>query len=229
MQRRSDYALVFMTKWPAPGHAKTRLSPPLTPEQGAALARAFLLDMLAAARGAGFDCLLAFAPARARAAFRSLVGEDVGLIPAEAPHLGIALRGGQDAALALGYDGVALVASDLPHLDPTRYHDAVAALADADAVLGPSRDGGYYLLAAARPTPTLFEDIDWSTDVVYAQTLMRANEAGLRVATIEGCDDVDSAADLPALGAALRRRSGAGHSLALLERLPLLRDAPAAD
>ena len=219
MQRHSECALVFMTKWPEPGCAKTRLSPPLSLSQAAGLARCFLLDTLASASAAGFDCLLAFSPVRASEQFRRLIGPRVGLIAAEAPDLGAALRQAQHTALGLGYRSVALVGSDLPHLPAERYRDAFALLAEADVVIGPSGDGGYYLLAACSPTPSLFEGLAWSTAAVYERTLERAAEANLRAASIRSCDDVDTFADLPPLLAALRARPGAGHTLRALERL----------
>lgn len=221
MQRQSESALVFMTKWPEPGRAKTRLSPPLTPSEAAELARCFLLDMLAGAAAVDLDCLLAFSPVGACEQFRDLVGPRVGLIPAEAPNLGVALLQAQRSALQLGYHDVAVVGSDLPHLSPACYRQAFALLAAADVVLGPSGDGGYYLLAARSETPVLFDRIPWSTATVYERTLERAAEANLRVASIASCDDVDTAADLPSLAAALRACPGAGHTLRSLERLPL--------
>jgi rSAM/selenodomain-associated transferase 1 len=218
-----------MAKWPEPGRAKTRLSPPLTTEQAAELARCFLLDTLVEAAAADADCWLAFAPHSAADEFRRLCGPDVGLIPAEAAHLGPALARGQQQALAYGYRRVALVGSDLPHLPAARYAEAFAALDGADITIGPSGDGGYYLLAAEQLTPALFERITWSTPVVYEQTLRRAAEARLRVATIAPCDDVDTAADLPALCTALRERPGRGHTLALLDKLPIPGYALSAD
>src|SRR5438105_4718950 len=134
-----------MAKWPESGVTKTRLSPPLSPAEAAALAQCFLLDTLAEAGAASADRLIAFAPLTARDRFRQLVGSDVGLIAAEAANLGIALREAQQAALALGYRRVALVGSDLPHLPAIRYEEAFAALAAADVAIGPCADGGYYL------------------------------------------------------------------------------------
>jgi rSAM/selenodomain-associated transferase 1 len=208
-----------MAKWPEPGRAKTRLSPPLTPAEAAELARCFLLDTLHEAAAADADRWLAFAPREAESLFAALAGPDVGLIPADGPHLGVGLCTGQAAALACGYRSVALVGSDLPHLPASRYAEAFAALDDAAVVIGPSGDGGYYLLAARTPTPMLFDGIEWSTSVVFAQTLARARAAGLRVATLPPCDDADTADDLLPLLAALRARPGAGHTLALLEQI----------
>src|SRR5438105_1568598 len=184
MPRRSDQALVFMAKWPEPGRAKTRLSPPLTPAEAAELARCFLLDTLDGATWVDADRWIAFAPAARRADFERLAGTGVGLIAAETDDLGDALQAAQRAALGLGYQRVALVASDLPHLPPVRYSEAFAALQSADVALGPCADGGYYLLATKHTTPSLFRDVAWSTSAVYAQTLQRAEQASLRVAPL---------------------------------------------
>lgn len=228
MRPRHDCALVFMAKWPEPGRAKTRLSPPLSTDDAADLARCFLLDTLEEAGRAAADHWLAFAPLSAERAFHALVGPDVGLIPAETTSLGGALRAGQRAALAAGYRRVALVGSDLPHLPAARYAEAFAALDDADVALGPCADGGYYALAAERATPSLFEGVAWSTAAVYAQTVERAVAAGLRVRTLAACDDVDTAADLPALAAALDGAPRGRRTRALLRRLRLPAPAGAA-
>jgi uncharacterized protein len=219
MHRRFDHALVFMAKWPEPGRAKTRLAPPLTPFEAAGLARCFLLDMLDSAAGVAADRWIAFAPAARAADFRRLVGDQVGLIPAEFENFGDALRTAQRAALAKGYHSVSLIASDLPHLPADRYLEAFAALRTVDIVLGPCSDGGYYLLASEKETPTLFHGVAWSTAEVYSQTLQRAAEAGLQVAQLASCDDVDSASDLRPLLSVLSVCPGAGRTLGLLRRL----------
>lgn len=229
MEQRSEHAVVFMAKWPEPGRTKTRLCPPLSHAEAAALARCFLLDMLTDAAQVGPDCWIAFAPREAAPLFRGLVGDAVGLILADAPNLGGALRRAQEALLARGYRRVALVGSDLPHLPPTRYAEAFTALDGADVAVGPSADGGYYLLASHIPTPSLFEAVAWSTEVVFDQTRARAAEAGLTVTILPACDDVDTVADLPRLLAHLRARPGAGHTLGVLEHLAILHAGLAAD
>ena len=225
--RAADNALVFMAKWPEPGRAKTRLCPPLTADDAAALARAFLLDTLAEAAGVDADRWVAFAPACSASAFHTLLGADVGLIEAEAPNLGGALKLAQRTALAHGYRRVALVASDLPHLDGRCYEQAFAALARADVTIGPSADGGYYLLAAGRETPHLFDEIRWSTDQVFAQTVRRAAEARLSIESIQPCDDIDTAADLEWLLDTLRCRQQGRRTVSILERLLATPSGPA--
>ncbi len=121
------------------------------------------------------------------------------------------------------------VGSDLPHLPPTRYAEAFTALAGADVVVGPSGDGGYYLLASRAPTPRLFEAVAWSTEAVFQRTVQRAAETGLTVTVLPACDDVDTVADLPPLLARLRARPGPGHTLGALERLAILHEGLAAD
>jgi rSAM/selenodomain-associated transferase 1 len=219
MTRHSDRALAFMAKWPEPGRAKTRLSPTLTPDEAAELARCFLLDTLDEARRSDADRWIAFAPASAATAFAELAGPDIGLLPAEAGNFGMALAQTQRALLAMDYQEVALVASDMPHLDASRYAEGFAVLADADVALGPCGDGGYYLLGARRTTPHLFHAVAWSTASVFGTTLRRAQQAGLSVARIAACDDVDSPADLEPLFKSLSRRPGACRTLAALERL----------
>lgn len=217
--RRSDTALVFMAKWPEPGRAKTRLCPPLTPGEAAALARAFLLDTVSGAGACGFDRLVAYAPAASAGLFRGLLGGEVGLLPADVGGFGDALRLAQASALHAGYRRVALVACDIPHVAPERYFEGFAALAHADVALGPSADGGYYFLASSRPTPHLFHDVAWSTAAVFAQTLQRSAEAGLSVATIAACDDADTVSDLPAVWQEIIHRPQAVHTRHILRTL----------
>jgi rSAM/selenodomain-associated transferase 1 len=222
-RRRSDFALAFMAKWPEPGRAKTRLSPMLTPEDAAALATCFLLDTLDVARFSQADRWVAFAPASTADRFHQLAGPEVGLLSAESQSFGHALAQTQRNLLDIGYRQVALVASDMPHLESRRYAEAFDALESADVALGPCGDGGYYLLAARGATPHLFHAVAWSTASVLSTTVRRAGEAGLSVATISSCDDVDTPSDLQPLFETLSRRPGAGRTLAALDRLGFAR------
>jgi uncharacterized protein len=95
---------------------------------------------------------------------------------------------------------VTLIGSDNPTLPAELIHTADVALqADADLAIGPSADGGYYLIGMRQPHLGLFERIDWSTPLVYAQTLARADELGLRVQPVREWYDVDEPTDLERL------------------------------
>jgi len=102
---------------------------------------------------------------------------------------------GHPQALALNSDG--------PTLPATYLQQAMEQLNRAEVVLGPSQDGGYYLIGLKRPQPGLFVDIEWSSERVTAQTLARAEAMGLRVALLPPWYDVDTAADLVRLQADL--------------------------
>ena len=115
-----------------------------------------------------------------------------------APSFGDCLFHAATTLLDAGHDAVCLLNSDSPTL-PTAYLMAAATALAAPGdriVLGPSTDGGYYLLGLKQPHRRLFEDIDWSTERVAAQTLARARELGLAVHQLPSWYDVD---DLTAL------------------------------
>ena len=111
--------------------------------------------------------------------------------------LGALLRAGHPAAIALG--------TDTPTLPRALLQRAVdlAASGDVDVVLGPSEDGGYYLIGVRDDYPTLFEGVPWSTPAVLDVTLRRADDAGLRSALLPTWFDVDTPDDLARLRAAL--------------------------
>jgi uncharacterized protein len=195
-------AVAVMAKASIPGRAKTRLVPPVTVEDAAALNTSFLRDvadsLISASALANITGFLAFAPAGSAAFFRAIVPEHVGLLETVAPNFGNCLWHAATTLLAAGHDAVCLLNSDSPTL-PTAYLVTAATVLAAPGdriVLGPSTDGGYYLLGLKRPHRRLFEDIDWSTEKVSAQTLARAREIGLAVHQLPSWYDVD---DLDAL------------------------------
>jgi rSAM/selenodomain-associated transferase 1 len=120
----------------------------------------------------------------------------VRLQPQLGTGLGAALAGAFGAHFGHGFERVVLIGSDNPTLPGTIVEDACRALDDHDLVIGPSTDGGYYLIGMSAPHPGVFEGITWSTDLVYAQTLERAKQLGLRVAPTPVWYDVDTLAEL---------------------------------
>jgi len=95
-------------------------------------------------------------------------------------------------------DSVCIVGTDIPDITPTTLGDAFDALAEQDVVLGPSEDGGYYLIGLSEPRPELFDDVPWSTDAVFGLTTQRARAAGLSVEVMDPLTDVDTINDVPA-------------------------------
>jgi len=186
-----------MAKASIPGQVKTRLSPPLSHVEAAALNTAFLRDaaanLLAASRLATIKGCMAYAPKGSEQFFRSTMPDGIDLIETAAPDLGACLLQTAQTLLGAGYGSVCLLNSDSPTL-PVGYLVTAATILAEDgerAVLGPSTDGGYYLLGIKRPHERLFHDVEWSSERVLQQTLERAEALGLPVVTLPNWYDVD--------------------------------------
>jgi uncharacterized protein len=188
--------VLIVAKAPVPGRAKTRLVPPLTPEQAAGLHEALLLDTLEACRLEEPATGLLYADPADAPVLARVAGDGVRLVPQEGRGLGDALRLGMARGLARG--PTALVSSDIPGIPPGSLTRAFALLEDGscDVVLGPAHDGGYWLIAMREPAEAPFRDIPWSTPAVWAATLERCEVAGLTVATVDLWRDVDTPVDL---------------------------------
>jgi rSAM/selenodomain-associated transferase 1 len=206
--------VLVVAKAPAPGRSKTRLVPPLTPRQAADLARALLLDTLESCRRQGHPASVLTPPDQA-AAIRRLVGA-APVLAQEGRGLADAVRLAMARHLAAG--PVAIVSSDIPGLPPRALDAAFGALADgADLVLGPSHDGGYWLIAMRAFHESPFTAIPWSTPACAAVTAQRAEAAGLRVARLELWRDLDTSVDLAAL--ARLNRAGAPRTARVVDDL----------
>jgi rSAM/selenodomain-associated transferase 1 len=177
---------------------KSRLVPPLTGEEAAGLYTAFLgdlADMLAAGGNAWRWWVYSTEPGEQKAMWPVEAALPEDWRPQRGADLGERMHGALAELLAEGAAAV-LIGSDHPTLPSAFLEEAFRLLADADVVLGPSLDGGYYLVGTRRPQPRLFEGIAWSTPGVLDQTLERIRGASLRAAFLPPWYDVDTAADL---------------------------------
>jgi rSAM/selenodomain-associated transferase 1 len=190
-------ALIVVAKRPAPGNTKTRLSPPLTPEQASALYECFLHDTLDQMRKVEeTQNVIAYLPFEERDYFHRLA-PDFELAPQNGHDLGERLDHALTEHLSLGYERVVIMDSDSPTLPPAFLSQAFTALADgADVTIGPCDDGGYYLIGINKPTPRLLREVQMSTPTVTADTLAIAKEEGLSVSLLPTWYDVDNAATL---------------------------------
>jgi len=197
-------ALIVIGKAPEPGITKTRLVPFLAPEEAATLYRAFLLDAIELGLQLGWERTCVVHPRGAASALKAIVPRQVKLIEQRAGGLGNALAFAFEHHFEEGFERVVLIGSDNPTLQAEPIEQACAALDTHDVSIGPTSDGGYYLIGLRRPHLELFEAIDWSTPQVYAQTLARAQQIGLRVRAVRDWYDVDGPADLDRLQRELR-------------------------
>lgn len=211
--RETTCAIAVMAKAPQPGRSKTRLIPPLLPEQAAALSAAFLRDVTEniglAAGDLPIHGFAAYAPLGMESRFDGHLAEHTGLIladgsadmPPGVQGFGRCLLHAIRTLLAQNYGAACVLNSDSPNLPTAFLAQAARLLAQPGdrAVLGPAADGGYYLLGLKAAHAHLFEDIAWSTDTVAHDTILRAEEIGLPVVTLPTWYDVDDAASLSRL------------------------------
>lgn len=236
MRCRSHCAFGVMAKAPRAGFSKTRLCPPLRPEQAAALSAAFLRDVTEnialAARQASIKGYVAYAPAGQEALFDGHLAAGSGLlladgsvaVPADVQGFGRCLLHAVMAMLDQGHEAAVVLNADSPTLPTALLIQTAAALAAPGdrVVLGPADDGGYYLLGMKAAHAHLFADIAWSTDRVAETTRVRASALGLDVVELPAWYDVDDVAGLTQLLAETDLTDAAPFTAAALDRMGLL-------
>ncbi|MGH6684575.1 MAG: TIGR04282 family arsenosugar biosynthesis glycosyltransferase, partial [Pseudolabrys sp.] len=192
---KSTVAVAIICKTPIAGRSKTRLSPPLAPEECAALSACFIRDLSQTIQSLADDGDVSgyavYTPIGSETALRQLLPSRFAVTLQGDGDLGDRLLKGTIDLLAAGHAGAILVNSDSPTLPKTILRRAVNAVRHGDSVtLSPALDGGYTLVGLSKPYPQLFSNIPWSTGEVYRLTLDRAREIGLRVVNIPGWYDV---------------------------------------
>ena len=182
--------VAILTRAPSSG-GKSRLFHALRRPPDPDLLAALLLDTVDAVQSANVSCLIAVEPADRCDDVRALV-PDVEVVPQAGGSLGARMSAAMGDALMQGASAVAIIGSDLPDLQPAVITQAFATLETdpAAVVLGPARDGGYYLIAGTS-VPPLFDGIEWGTSSVLEQTLAVARDCGVRVHLLPEMEDVD--------------------------------------
>jgi uncharacterized protein len=190
--------LLVFVKAPRPGTVKTRLARAVGHVAAAELYRRLAERVLDETRdpGRGWTQAVCFDPPDARDELRAWLGPGRVLVPQQGGDLGERMAGAFSTAFAAGGVRVALVGSDVPSLSREAVRRALDALSSDDVVLGPSLDGGYYLIGLKHHEPELFRGIGWSGPDVLRQTLERAGRLGLSVYRLGPLRDVDTIEDL---------------------------------
>jgi uncharacterized protein len=205
-QQVAEAALVVFAKAPISGQVKTRLCPPLTPDEAATVHGSFVIDTLERTRTAvtkfrlSVNRYLACAPSSTLAFFKIMEERHaVRLLNQEGDDLGARMHHVFDTLFRRGYRRVVIVGTDVPTLPLDRYQQAFELLIRYDVVLGPAFDGGYYLIGLKKPVPELFHDIPWSTDRVLPLTKENATALGLSMGELPQWRDVDTIEDVKML------------------------------
>jgi rSAM/selenodomain-associated transferase 1 len=189
--------VAVMAKASAAGRTKTRLVPPLTYDEAAALNTAFLKDIaenIQSATQTSIAGYFAFGPPGSSAFFHDRVDARMALFEAWLPDFGDCLHFTISELLRRGHAGAIVLNADSPTLPTALLIEAADVLTRPGdrAVLGPAEDGGYYLLGLKRAHRHMFEDIAWSTSRVADQTMERARALGLELHVLTPWYDVDN-------------------------------------
>ncbi|MDH4332132.1 MAG: TIGR04282 family arsenosugar biosynthesis glycosyltransferase [Desulfobulbaceae bacterium] len=199
MDGNKQARLILFTRYPVPGRTKTRLIPALGAEGAAGLQRrmseTLIAHMAQFAHNYPVTPEIRFTDGN-QEAMQNWLSSDIPCVAQGDGNLGDRLRRAFAQAFAQGVGRVVVIGADCPGLSPALFAQAFNALARQDLVLGPARDGGYYLLGLRRPAPSLFSDIPWGSGEVLAATLKQAQALNLTTHFLEALADVDRPEDL---------------------------------
>jgi uncharacterized protein len=193
-----DRCLLFFVKNPEQGKVKTRLAASIGNERALKFYKVFLLNILSNLNKGTFLFYLCFFPADALESLRQWLGEDYLYTPQQGEDLAERMKNGFMEAYTMGFKRVVLIGSDIPDLPLEFIEEAFTSLKEKDAVIGPSLDGGYYLIGFKDKTfsSQVFKGIPWSTERVFEQTTKILEREGLTVHTLQPLRDIDKVEDL---------------------------------
>jgi rSAM/selenodomain-associated transferase 1 len=217
-------ALAVMAKAPVVGQVKTRLLSSFTAKAAAELSRSLLADQLNHLQELDtVDFYLAFAPDDAQWLMEQIAPPCFYLFPQQGDDLGARMEGVFERLFQMGHKNIALIGGDLPPVPLSFFGEAYAFLEASKnrVVLGPSRDGGYYLVGSNQLTPQIFQGMGWSHSEVLAQTLDRLAVLKIENHLLPIWFDIDTPDDLRTLESALDAvlKKAMPNTLSLLRRM----------
>ena len=202
ISRRSRNAYVIFTREPVPGKTKTRLMPYYTADQCAELHKCFIRDIAREMKGSDFDIVVAYTGGDP-VFLREVFGRKAAFIGQRGDGLGEKMENAIADVLAMGYERVVLTGTDIPELEAETIETAFAMLSASDVVIGPTSDGGYYLIGMSSIHHEAFDVKLYGVSSVFEETVSSMKEAGLCVSIVDEYSDIDTKEDL----AGFRRRA----------------------
>lgn len=193
--------LLLFVKSPIKGQVKTRLAAQTDGDFVVELYKCFVEDMISLVEILDVHLELCIYPANMKSTFSEWLGEQHCYKAQTGNNLGERLRNAFDKAFEEGFSNVVVIGSDSPDLPVHYLIESFEALAEHDTVIGPANDGGYYLIGFSREgfIPEVFDNISWSTDSVFEQTVSILKQHGRKEYLLPLWHDVDTIADLKSL------------------------------
>ncbi|MBA7501151.1 hypothetical protein ES704_03913 [subsurface metagenome] len=209
--------LIVFIRYPEAGCVKTRLAKSIGEKEAASFYRLFVELLLKRTDDMSSERLIFYTPANKRDKISSWLDDDSRLFPQRGDNLGQRMSNAFQFGFARGAHEIVIVGTDIPLLNKEVILAAFKKLENRQCVIGPSFDGGYYLLGLSHFDGTIFQNINWGTDKVLDQTLEAVKRLGLTYSLLEEHFDVDDIEDLVRFKLGLRRHRKAGsHELDLL-------------
>jgi len=199
--------IILFVKAPSQGQVKSRLASGLGEDAALELYRNFGLDILDTLEQTGIPVRISYHPPASGQAVAGWLGPGRQYLPQKGMDMGERMENAFIQAFSDGFSRAVLIGSDIPDLPAPLLNEAMSALLAYDAVIGPARDGGYYLIGSRNDTfsPEVFSGIAWSTGAVIEQTMSAFARAGRRIHVLPAWQDVDTLQDLKDLAARGRR------------------------
>ena len=193
-----DRSLLFFIKNPERGKVKTRLASALGEEQAVKLYKRFMLEMLSTLNRGTFLFYLCFYPGDSLENLKKWLGEEYLYMAQYGRDLGERMENCFMEAFAMNFKRVVLIGSDIPDLPLEVIEEAFTSLKEKDVVIGPSLDGGYYLIGFndKKFSPQVFKGIPWSKERVFEETMKILEREGLTVHSLKPLRDIDTIEDL---------------------------------
>lgn len=190
--------LIVFVKYPKKGKVKTRLAKGIGDEKAVEFYRNCILDIVEKHKEGEHKFTIFYSPKLAKGKFKKWLGDDVGYLSQGIGDLGKRMSKAFIKSFKNGYDSVVLMGSDIPQLSKKDIESAFKELETKDAVIGPSKDGGYYLIGFNKDvfSEFFFEGIQWSTHEVFDKTVNKFRSRGLDYGVLSECLDIDTIVDL---------------------------------
>jgi len=218
MMMKEKTCILFYLKFPEKGKVKTRLDDNIGKAKTLKLYKAFVIDSLDTLKRLNKPVIVCYIPNKAKEEIRQWLGKDYIYSLQLGKNLGMRMKNSFKQALKKGYEKVIIIGSDSPDLPLAFLKKAIEMLDKTEAVIGPSEDGGYYLLGFTKSgfSPMVFDDIPWSTPSVFSKTMKKLRDLKITTSSLPAWRDVDTFQDLISL---VKRNKNSSFSKSLTMKL----------